>query len=144
MPVRRKRRSHARLRILLLLLLFATLTWFSFQAASNLQEYEEVRNFTDAKGNQPHLTKSYLELEELLAEDFRTYMKDENVKKDSPKRNSIFRQIVNFLKTLFGLRTAALAKDVSATKEFKDAHTKAWNLTINNRLNAINSLLCTL
>ena len=98
--------------------------------------YEEVRNFTDANGNQPHLTKSYLELEELLAEDFRTYMKDQNVKKDAPKRNSIFRRIINILKTIFGLRGAAAAKDISATKEFTDAHTKAWNLTINNRLNA--------
>ena len=98
--------------------------------------YEEVRNFTDANGNQPNLTKSYLELEELLAEDFRTYMKDQNVKKDAPKRNSIFRRIVNFLKTIFGLKGAATAKDISTTKEFTDAHTKAWNLTINNRLNA--------
>ena len=115
---------------------FHAFTQLYLTKEQKIELYEEVRNFTDAKGNQPHLTKSYLELEELLAEDFRTYMKDENVKKDSPKRNSIFRQIVNFLKTLFGLRTAALAKDVSATKEFKDAHTKAWNLTINNRLNA--------
>ena len=75
--------------------------------------YEEVRNFTDAKGNQPHLTKSYLELEELLAEDFRTYMKDQNVKKDAPVRNSLFRRIVNFLKTLLGITNAS---------EFKDAY----------------------
>jgi len=87
--------------------------------------YEEVRNFTDANGNQPHLTKSYLELEELLAEDFRTYMKNQNVKKDAPKRNSIFRRILNILKTIFGLRGAVTPKDISATKEFTDAYTMA-------------------
>lgn len=98
--------------------------------------YEEVRNFTDANGNQPHLTKSYLELEELLAEDFRTYMKNQNVKKDSPKRNSIFRKILNFLKTLLGVRKAADAKTLKANKEFIDLHTNAFNLIMNNRLSA--------
>jgi hypothetical protein len=44
---------------------------------------------------------SYLQLEEYLAEDFRTYGIDQAVKKGSPVRNSIFRRIANFLKQLF-------------------------------------------
>ena len=63
--------------------------------------YSEVMNYTDAKGNQPYLTKSALEIEEILAEDFRTYMKNQNVKKGAPVRNTLFRRFLNFLKTIF-------------------------------------------
>jgi hypothetical protein len=63
--------------------------------------YSEVMNYTDAKGNQPYLLKSAREIEELLAEDFRTYMKSQNIKKGAPVRNTLFRRILNFLKTIF-------------------------------------------
>lgn len=75
--------------------------------------YEEVRNFKNKNGKQPYLNKSYLELEEILAEDFRTYMKKTNVKKDAPKRNSLFRRILNFIKALFGLNAKIKAPVVS-------------------------------
>jgi len=115
---------------------FHAFTQLYLTKEQKIELYEEVRNFTDAKGNQPHLTKSYLELEELLAEDFRTYMKNQNVKKDAPKRNSIFRKILNFLKTLLGVGKAADAKTLKANKEFIDLHTNAFNLVMNNRLSA--------
>ena len=63
--------------------------------------YNEVMNYTDKNGNQPYLLKSAREIEEILAEDFRTYMKNQTPKKDAPVRNSIFRQILNFLKRIF-------------------------------------------
>jgi hypothetical protein len=44
---------------------------------------------------------TYRQLEEYLAEEFRTYAKEEGVKANSPKRNTIFRKILNFLKNLF-------------------------------------------
>lgn len=44
---------------------------------------------------------SYLQLEEYLAEDFRSYAINQGTKKGSPVRNSIFRRIANFLKDLF-------------------------------------------
>jgi len=44
---------------------------------------------------------TYGQLEEYLAEEFRTYAKEQGVKANSPKRNSIFRKILNFLKNLF-------------------------------------------
>lgn len=45
-----------------------------------------------------------LQVEEFLAEDFREYMLSDGTKvlKDAPKRNTIFRRILNFLKQLFG------------------------------------------
>lgn len=48
--------------------------------------------------------EKYLAVEELLAEDFRQYMLSdgEKVLKQRPERNSIFRQILNFFKALFG------------------------------------------
>ncbi len=46
------------------------------------------------------------QLEEFLAEDFRNYMLNgQKVKQGAPVRNTIFRKIFNFLKTLFGKLT---------------------------------------
>jgi len=64
--------------------------------------YEEVRRTT------PKLADAtYLEIEEELAEDFRSYAKNQSVKKNSPVRNSLFRRILNFLRTLFGNKPAS-------------------------------------
>ena len=64
--------------------------------------YTELKNYTDAKGNQPYLEMSFKELEEMLAEDFRDYVKTGKAKANAPKRNTLFRQILDFLKQLFG------------------------------------------
>lgn len=64
--------------------------------------YNELKNYTTPEGNKPYATKSFLELEEMLAEDFRDYVKTGKAKKEAPKRNSIFRRIVEFLQQLFG------------------------------------------
>ena len=64
--------------------------------------YNELRDYTDAKGNQPNAGKSYFELEEILAEDFRTYSKNQTVVPGATERNSLFRQMLNFIKALFG------------------------------------------
>ena len=42
-------------------------------------------------------------MEELLAEDFRTYALNQKTKKGSPVRNTLFRKIWNFIKKLFGI-----------------------------------------
>ncbi len=63
--------------------------------------YTEVMNYTDANGNKPYLLKSALQIEELLAEDFRTYMKNQNVKKGSPVRNTLFRRMLEMIKAFF-------------------------------------------
>jgi hypothetical protein len=59
--------------------------------------YEEVRN-----SNSKYKGLSLLEIEELLAEDFRSYALNQKVKKNSPVRNTLFRKIWNFIKSLFG------------------------------------------
>ena len=48
---------------------------------------------------------SYLQLEEYLAEDFRDYGINQGTKKGAPVRNTIFRKIADFLKTLFGMKS---------------------------------------
>jgi hypothetical protein len=63
--------------------------------------YNEVKNFKDAKGNQPYKNLNFFQIEETIAEDFRTYMKSQNRKDNRPKRNTLFRRIWNFLKALF-------------------------------------------
>ena len=74
--------------------------------AQRTQLYNEVAKqkgtFTLLDGTTVKFSEaSYLQLEEYLAEDFRTYGIDQGVKKGSPVRNSIFRRIANFLKQLF-------------------------------------------
>lgn len=64
--------------------------------------YNEVKNYKDASGKQPYISMSYKDIDELLAEDFRTYMKSNYIKKGSPVRNTLFRKILNFLRALFG------------------------------------------
>ena len=66
--------------------------------------YDEVINYKDANGKQPYKNLSYKEVDELLAEDFRTYMKTNYIKKGSPVRNRLFRKILNILRSLFGLK----------------------------------------
>ena len=64
--------------------------------------YDELRNYTDKNGNQPYAGKSYFELEETLAEDFRTYAKNQKPFKEAPIKTNLFRKILDFLKSIFG------------------------------------------
>ncbi len=71
--------------------------------------YNEMRkksgSFVDYTGKLVEFKNATdLQVEEFLAEDFREYMLSDGNKvlQDSPKRNSIFRKIWNFLKQLFG------------------------------------------
>jgi hypothetical protein len=63
--------------------------------------YEELR-----KSNPKYKNYSFLQLEEILAEDFRSYALNQKTKPSSPKRNSLFRRILNFLRKLFGKTTS--------------------------------------
>ena len=81
---------------------FHAFTQLYLSKEEKIDLYNEVLNFTNEEGKQPYVDMSYLQIEEMLAEDFRTYMKKEYVKKNSPKRNNLFRKILNLLKSLFG------------------------------------------
>lgn len=69
--------------------------------AEKIALYEELR-----KSNPKYKNYSFLQLEEILAEDFRSYALNQKTKPKSPKRNSLFRRILNFLKKLFGGNTS--------------------------------------
>lgn len=86
--------------------------WHGFTQAFMTKEqkqelYKEVSkktgSFTDYQGRQVQFSRANdLQLEEYLAEDFRSYMlSGQKTKVASPKRNNIFRKIWNFLRSLF-------------------------------------------
>jgi predicted NAD-dependent protein-ADP-ribosyltransferase YbiA (DUF1768 family) len=91
---------------------FHAFTQLFLSPADKKALYNEVLDFKDKDGNQPYKNMSAREIEEMLAEDFRTYMKKSYVKKGSPKRNSIFRRLLNFIKALFGKLKSVVVKDV--------------------------------
>ena len=62
--------------------------------------YNEVRN---SKPEYKNL--NFFQIEEIIAEDFRTYALKEKTKKGMPVRNSLFRSILNFIKKLLNLTT---------------------------------------
>lgn len=69
--------------------------------------YNEMRSlkgtFTLENGETySYSTADIKELEEKLAEDFRNYMKNEKPETKTPVKNTLFRQILNFLKAFFG------------------------------------------
>jgi len=69
--------------------------------------YNEMRSlkgtFTLENGETySYSTAKIRQLEEKLAEDFRNYMKTEKPETKTPVKNTIFRQILNFLKALLG------------------------------------------
>jgi len=67
-----------------------------------LTKNEKIELYNELRNSSPkYKNLSFYELEEILAEDFRNYALKESTKKDSPKRNRLFRRILNFLKNLF-------------------------------------------
>lgn len=93
--------------------------------------YNEVKkksgSFTNYSGRRVSFAKaSNLEIEEYLAEDFRKYMlKGQRSKKNSPKRNNIFRKIYNLLKALFNNMTVTeVTADDRANKTINDLYEK--------------------
>ena len=109
-----------------------------------LDLYTEVQNYTDAKGNQPYKNiKKFREIEEILAEDFRSYAKQQSVKKGSPKRNTLFRRILNFLKKLFGVSTPSkleVTLDIMNVPMVRELYQNLYYGNINNYEPNINNI----
>ena len=78
--------------------------------------YREVKR--SLKGSKDY---SVQEIEEILAEEFRTYAKNPKAKKGSPKRNTFFRRILNFLKKLFGVGYASNVMEIQTVQEMFEA-----------------------
>lgn len=85
--------------------------WHAFSQLF-LTRQEKIDLYNELKKSNPkYKDYSFLELEEILAEDFRSYVLNQNTKPKSPKRNTLFRRILNFLKKLFGGDTS-IADDI--------------------------------
>ena len=99
--------------------------------------YNEVKYFKDTKGNQPNINKTFFEIEEMLAEDFRDYAKNPKILKGTPKRNTIFRKILNFLKALFNkiFKREQIAGDVTLVPSVQELYSKLY-LASENETNA--------
>jgi hypothetical protein len=68
-----------------------------------LKLYNDVREYRDKSGNTPYANKSFFEIEEMIAEDFRTYAKNpKEFKAKTPVQKTIFQKILDFLYKLFG------------------------------------------
>jgi len=78
----------------------------AWHAFSQLYLTKEQKNklYAETRKRLNNYDLSPLEVEEALAEEFRTYAKDPKPTKGTPTRNSLFRKILNFIKTLFGKR----------------------------------------
>jgi len=90
--------------------------------------YDEVKYFKDAKGNQPNRYKTFFEIEEMLAEDFRSYAMDPKAVKGAPKRNNLFRRILNFIKNIFNkvFKREQIAGDVTLVPAVKEMYDKLY------------------
>ena len=67
-----------------------------------LTKEEKTALYNEVRKLKPEYAKlSSREVEEMLAEDFRSYALNPKVIKGQPKRNTLFRRILNFLKKLF-------------------------------------------
>ncbi len=86
--------------------------------------YKEVQKKLGTKKN-----LSFFEIEEMLAEEFRTYAKNPKAAKDSPVKNSIFRRILNFLRELIGLGSVSTVTNIKKVQEYYE------NLYFNKNLN---------
>lgn len=101
--------------------------------------YNEVRNagLKDATD---------LQIEEYLAEDFRKYAlaKGENIKANSPVRNTLFRKIWNFLKSLFtGHTISDVLSDYDSIPAVKELYEKLYVGNLNEYRPSINNMMFT-
>jgi len=82
-----------------------------------LKLYNSIREYKDKNGNTPYANKKFRDIEEMLAEDFRTFAKDPKKFNEKTKvQKSLFRKILDFLQNLFFGKTFDPAK--AASKNF--------------------------
>jgi hypothetical protein len=90
-----------------------------------LTKQEKINLYNKLKALPEYANKSYLEIEEAIAEDFRDYAKSKG-RKEAPKGilGKIFQRIYNFLDTLFGKTTKEQRRlrprDIASVKEYFD------------------------
>jgi ribonuclease HI len=89
--------------------------------------YNDIRNYTDKNGKKPYLNKSYLEIEEMLAEDFRSFAKNPKQEVKGPAiKKSIFKKILDFLKALFG-KAGVVDKQSVVSQDYPQVVSELYN-----------------
>ena len=109
---------------------------------------DQKKNLYDEVGNtQPSLKNATdSQIEEHLAEDFRKYAlaKGENIKSNSPVRNTLFRKIWNFLKSLFtGHTVSDVLTDMESIPAVKELYEKLYVGNLNEYRPSINNMMFT-
>jgi len=90
-----------------------------------LTKAEKIRLYEELKGQPKWANKSYFEIEEDIAEDFRDYARSKG-KKEAPKGflETVFRRMYQFLQNLFGKvsnqELATRPRDIASVKELFD------------------------
>jgi hypothetical protein len=75
--------------------------WHAFSQLFLTRE-EKLKLYNEVRNSDPKFKNlSAFAIEEILAEDFRTYALSSKTKKGAPVRNTLFRRILNFLRKLF-------------------------------------------
>jgi hypothetical protein len=75
--------------------------WHAFSQLY-LTKDQKTKLYAETRKRLNNYDLSPIEVEEIIAEDFRDYAKNPQTIKDGPTRNSLFRKIWNFIKALFG------------------------------------------
>lgn len=78
--------------------------WHAFSQLY-LTKKQKTKLYAETRKRLNNYDLSPLEVEEILAEEYRTYAKDPKAVGDAPIRNTIFRRIWNIIKALFGKRS---------------------------------------
>jgi hypothetical protein len=98
-----------------------------------LKLYTDIREYTDKSGNKPYAKKSFFEIEEMVAEDFRTYAKDSKTfKAKVPVQKTIFQKILDFLYKLFGGKA-----DTKYTEVTKDSIIGNYPTSVNEMFDTL-------
>ncbi len=120
--------------------------WHAFsQLFLTVDQKKELYN--EVRKTQPSLKNATdLQVEEHLAEDFRKYAlaKGENIKSGSPVRNTLFRKIWNFLKSLFtGQTISDVLSDYDSVPAVRELYEKLYVGNLNEYRPSINNMMFT-
>ena len=108
--------------------------WHAFSQLFLTRE-QKIKLYTEIRNSDPKYKKmSFLEIEELLAENFREYARNPKPVKQQPVRNTLFRKILNFLRALFGKlnKSNLLDTDILALPNVQNYFNELYIGEINN------------
>ena len=113
--------------------------WHAFSQLY-LTKDQKTKLYAETRKRLNNYDLSPLEVEEIIAEEFRTYAKDPKPKTGAPIRNGLFRKIWNFIKALFGKRNTKdeLFKELFFASKNPKLLNKYTPLVDNHMFNVLN------